>query len=210
MDVAASFLWVTKLSGVITLCVSSTRGLLPGGPHLKPRYCPHLRVSLPASYPPGSQGQNVFSFSKLEAKCACRYWAADLEMLSARGMMLVTLLAVFCLNFSIPVLNFCFPSCLCCKTPAPIWHLPAHRWAGPCWPLLNDAMKLLIIVATPSVLKTSEKVIFFMVSGGFGQTGCAFTAMPRAGRHRSVFQVEVMWARALWVLGTCCARWGLT
>lgn len=190
MDVAVSFLWVTRLSSVIAICVSSTRGLLPEGPCLKPRYCPRLPVSSPASHPLGSQGQNGFSFSKLEGNCPCRYWAADLEILPVRGMMLVTLPAVFCLNFSIPVLNFCFPSCFCYKTPAPIWHLAPHRWAGLCWPLLNDAMKLLIIVATPSVLKASEKVIFFMVSGSFGQTGCAFATVPRAGRPGACFRLE--------------------
>lgn len=169
---------------------SPTRGLLPEGSCLKPRYCPCLPVSPPARHPLGSQGQNGFSFSKLEAHCPCRYWAADLEMLPVRGMMSVTLPAAFCLNFSIPVLNFCFPSCFFYKIPVPIWHLAPHCWAGPCWPLLNDAMELLIIVATPSVLKASEKVIFFMVSGSFGQTGCAFTTVPRAGKPGVCFRLE--------------------
>lgn len=48
MAVAVSFLWVTRLSGIITVRVSSTRGLLPGGLlHLQPRCCPLLHVSPP-------------------------------------------------------------------------------------------------------------------------------------------------------------------
>lgn len=160
------------------------------GPLFETKVLP-LPACVPAGQPPsGKSGRKWIFFFQARAHCPCRYWAADLEMLPVRGMVSVTLPAAFCLNFSIPVLNFCFPSCFFYKTSVPIWHLAPHRWAGPCWPLLNDAMKLLIIVATPSVLKASEKVIFFMVSGSFSQTGCAFTTVPRAGRPGVCFRLE--------------------
>lgn len=188
---------------------SPTRGLLPEGSCLKPRYCPCLPVSPPARHPLGSQGQNGFSFSKLEAHCPCRYWAADLEMLPVRGMMSVTLPAAFCLNFSIPVLEFLLPQLLLLQNSS------SHLASGPTllgWTLLTSAQWCNGTANNSSNTLSIEGIWKSDILHGFWElwpNRVCFHHCAKSWQAWSVLQVGVMWARAFWALLMCCAWWGL-